>query len=134
MRSRVSRSQVLETLGAYRTDAFPAFYAASSGLAAPHRFDDAREVAAASDAACALGIDAGLLLAVPHPSPADGDVIEAADADPAIDGARVTPFVLGCVNALTDGAAVRSNVALVENNAHVGADVAVVLAEAPRDE
>ena len=126
MRSRVSRSQVLETLGAYRTDAFPAF---SSGLAAPHRFDDAHEVAAASDAARAPGIDAGLLLAVPHPSPADGDVIEAADADPAIDGARVTPFVLGRVNALTDGAAVRSNVALVENNARVGADVAVALAE-----
>ena len=66
------------------------------------------------------------------------DVIEAAvtralaeaEADPSVDGARVTPFVLGRVNQLTDGAAVRSNVALVENNARVGADVAVALAEA----
>ena len=41
----------------------------------------------------------------------------------------VTPFVLARVNELTRGAAVRSNVALVENNARVGADVAVALVE-----
>ena len=139
--SRSLSLEVLETLGvivgALRADDFPAFYAASSGLAAPHAFADAREVARASDAARALGVESGLLLAVPHPSPADGDAIEAAvrralaeaDADPRVGGARVTPFVLARVNELTRGAAVRSNVALVENNARVGADVAVALVE-----
>ena len=116
--SRSLSLEVLETLGvivgALRADDFPAFYAASSGLAAPHAFADAREVARASDAARALGVESGLLLAVPHPSPADGDAIEAAvrralaeaDADPRVGGARVTPFVLARVNELTRGAAV----------------------------
>jgi len=45
-----------------------------------------------------------------------------------IRGAAVTPFVLQAVNMLTQGAALRANIALVRNNAQRGSEVAKALA------
>jgi len=45
-----------------------------------------------------------------------------------IRGAAVTPFVLQAVNVLTQGAALRANIALVRNNAQRGSEVAKALA------
>jgi len=45
-----------------------------------------------------------------------------------IRGAAVTPFVLQAVNVLTQGAALRANIALVRNNARRGSEVAKALA------
>jgi pseudouridine-5'-phosphate glycosidase len=46
-----------------------------------------------------------------------------------VSGAATTPFVLKHVADATGGASLASNIALVLNNAQVGAQVAVALAE-----
>lgn len=131
----------LETLGvlvaSLGVDAFPGFYSPSKA-ASPHRVETAAEAAAVSDAAVALGLPAGVLLACPNPDVANGAVIDAAvdealreaAADPSVAGPAVTPFVLGRVAELTGGISVDSNRALVLNNCRVGAEVAVALAAA----
>jgi pseudouridine-5'-phosphate glycosidase len=44
-------------------------------------------------------------------------------------GRAITPFILARVNQITGGASLEANIALVNNNARVGADIAVALAE-----
>ena len=48
-------------------------------------------------------------------------------------GREVTPFLLERVRALTGGASLEANVALVKNNAAVGARIAVALAQMDRE-
>ena len=140
----ISRTlQVLETNGvptvAYRTDEFPAFFSPHSGVAAPARVDDAEQVAAAFEAARELGLSHGMLVAVPNQSPAEGaaveDAIQSALAEAAeleICGQAVTPFLLKRVAEKTAGESLRSNMALVEQNAVVGAEIARAIAEQTR--
>jgi len=140
----ISRTlQVLETNGvptvAYRTDEFPAFFSPHSGVAAPARVDDAEQVAAAFEAARELGLSHGMLVAVPNQSPAEGaaveDAIQSALAEAAeleISGQAVTPFLLKRVAEKTAGESLRSNMALVEQNAVVGAEIAIAIAEKAR--
>lgn len=129
----------LETFGvpamAYRTDEFPAFFSPKSGVAAPLRVDSAEEVALAMLAGKELGLPNGMLVAVPNDDPAGGAVESAiqealAEAEAAgIEGRDVTPFILKRVAEKTSGESLRSNMALVKNNATVGADIAVAIAE-----
>ena len=129
----------LETLGvpavALGTDEFPAFFSPASGVASPLRAESAREVAAAYLAGLELSLPNGMLVAVPNADPAGGAVegaIQRALAEAAsrgIEGRAVTPFVLQRVAERTGGDSLRSNMALVKNNARVGADVAVAIAE-----
>ena len=42
-----------------------------------------------------------------------------------IKGRDITPYILKRVNELTHGKSLQSNIALVENNAKIGADIAV---------
>jgi pseudouridine-5'-phosphate glycosidase len=49
-------------------------------------------------------------------------------------GRHVTPFLLKRVRELSGGASLTANLALVKNNAKVGADIAVALAELARDD
>jgi pseudouridine-5'-phosphate glycosidase len=51
-----------------------------------------------------------------------------------VKGADVTPFLLKRVRELSGGASLEANLALVRNNAEVGADVAVALARLAADE
>ncbi len=44
-----------------------------------------------------------------------------------IKGAEITPFLLKRINELTEGDSSRSNIALIKNNASVGAKIAVNL-------
>jgi len=44
-----------------------------------------------------------------------------------INGALITPFLLKRINTLTGGESSRSNVALIKNNAKIGAQIAVEL-------
>ena len=131
--------EVLETNSvptvAYRTDEFPAFFSPRSGVAAPARMDTAEQVAGAFGAAHALGLSHGMLVAVPNnQDPAGAQVEDAiqsalveAEAQ-AIHGQAVTPFLLQRVAEKTGGASLRSNMALVEQNAVVGAEIAVAVA------
>jgi pseudouridine-5'-phosphate glycosidase len=130
--------ETLETLGVPvvvdGSDEFPAFYTRGSGFPAPLRADGPEEVAATMHAAWSLGLDAGIVVA--HPVPA-ADEIPAAEIDSVIaraladldergiNGRDATPFLLGRIVELTDGASLTTNIALVRENARVGSAIAV---------
>lgn len=133
--------EYLETAGvpviAYGQDAFPAFWSRDSGLKAPLRMDSAGEIAAAARMRAALGLPGGQLVANPIPAEAEiareviGPVIEAALAEAATQGIAakaVTPFLLNRIFELTEGRSLTANVALVLNNARLGAAIAGALA------
>ena len=120
-------------VGAWKSDEFPAFFSPTSGCKAPSRFDDAMSVARAYVSSRTLGLSSGMLVAVPNHDPA-GEHVERAikeallEAEAAgIEGRDVTPFILRAVNEKTGGDSLRSNIALVKNNASVGADIAVAV-------
>jgi pseudouridine-5'-phosphate glycosidase len=128
----------LETLGVpvvgYRTDEFPAFYTRRSGYAAPLRADSAAEIAAMMRAMDDLGLGSGISVA--NPVPEDDEVpaerIDAvidqalADADErGIHGKDTTPYLLGRIVELTGGESLAANIALVKNNARLGAEIAL---------
>ncbi len=133
--------EVLETLGvpviAYGQDALPAFWSRDAGLMAPLRLDTAAEVAAAHRMRARLGLPGGQLIANPIPAEAE---IPAATLAPliaqALDEAKaqgvtakeVTPFLLGRTLELTEGRSLTANIALVRNNARLGAEIACALA------
>ena len=129
--------EVLETRGvpviAYRQDDFPAFWSRSSGMKAPLRMETAAESAAAQVMRGQLGLPGGQLVANPIPVEAEiaraeiMPVIEAALAEAAAQGVAakaVTPFLLQRIFELTDGRSLDANVALVLNNARLGAAIA----------
>jgi pseudouridylate synthase len=114
-------------------DEVPGFYARGSGVRTPWRVDDAPAAARLAREHLALGLGSGMLICVPVPEDAAllGDVAGAAveraiaDADAAgIAGPDLTPWLLGRVAELTNGAAVRANTALIVNNARVAAEIA----------
>lgn len=129
--------EVLETLGvpviACGQDDFPAFWSRSSGLPAPLRMDQPGEIAAAHLMRERLGLPGGQLVA--NPIPADAEipratltpVIEQALSeanDQGVAAKDVTPFLLQRIFELTKGASLTANVALVMNNAALGARIA----------
>ncbi|HTJ71383.1 MAG TPA: pseudouridine-5'-phosphate glycosidase [Actinospica sp.] len=137
--------ETMETLGvpviSYGTDDFPAFFSRSSGFAAPMRSDSPAELAAIMRTKWDLGIRGGLNIANPIPEadevPSEqiDSIIEQALADmdaKGIKGKEATPFLLGRIVEITDGESLRANIALVKNNARLGAAVAVAYAELVR--
>ena len=81
-----------------------------------------------------LGLDGGVVIANPIPVadeiPADeiGVIIEQALADMerlGISGKDATPYLLGRIVEITDGASLTANIALVRANARLGAAIAV---------
>jgi pseudouridine-5'-phosphate glycosidase len=137
--------ETLETLRvpvlAYRTDEFPAFFSRTSGHPAPIRVDTPDEIAAIMTTKRELGIGGGMVVANPIPAadeiPADkiDSIIERAieDMDSRwIHGKEATPFLLRRIVELTDGASLSANIALVNNNARLGAEVAIAYASLGR--
>jgi len=137
--------EVLETLGvpviAYGQDLLPAFWSATSEMPAPLRMNSAAEVAAAMRMRAAMGLDGGQLVANPIPAEAEipaeelRPVIEQALAEAEAQGIAakaVTPFLLGRIFELTEGRSLDANIALVLNNARLGAAIAVELSATRR--
>ncbi len=133
--------EVLETQGvpviAFGQDEFPAFWSRSSGLKAPLRLDSAAAIAAAHRMRARLGLPGGQLIANPIPAEAEIPrtailpVIEAALEEAAaqgIAGKAVTPFLLQRIFEMTEGQSLQSNIALVLNNARLGAAISAELA------
>jgi pseudouridylate synthase len=131
----------LETLRvpviAHGTDEFPAFFSRRSGHAAPLRVDSAGEIAEVMRAAWDLGIASGLAVVEPIPEadeiPADqiDAIIGQALADMeagGVHGKDATPFLLGRIVEITRGASLTANIALVKNNARLGAQIAAAYA------
>ena len=131
----------LETLGipvvGYRTSELPAFFTAESGIRLPLRVDTAAEVVRLFRAHRALGRESALLVVQPPPAPValsrsevDRAVAHAVDRAGAegIRGAAVTPYLLAAVERETGGRSLGANLALLEANAALAADIAVELA------
>jgi pseudouridine-5'-phosphate glycosidase len=130
----------LETLGVtvigYRTEEFPGFFTARTGLKVPAVAESASQIAAAYRASRALGRPSALLVVQPPPADAalDAQLVEAAVAH-ALEGARtagvrgaaVTPFLLAAVERETGGRSLATNLALLEANAALAAEIAVAL-------
>ncbi|MEQ8390783.1 MAG: pseudouridine-5'-phosphate glycosidase [Thalassospira sp.] len=131
----------LETLGvpviAYGTDEFPAFYSIESGQKSPLRLDSPDEIAAFLKSKWEFGLEGGVVIG----NPPEADKALAREAiEGAIDdalaaaktqnilGRDVTPFLLERVTKLTEGKSLDANIALVRNNARLGAKIAVAMA------
>jgi len=126
------------TLLGYRTDEFPGFFTMSTGLRVPARVESAAEVAGVLRHARALGRPGAVLVVQPPPAAAalDGDLVESAVAEAlvlaraaGVRGAAVTPFLLAAVERATAGRSLAANLALLESNAGLAAEVAVALRE-----
>jgi pseudouridine-5'-phosphate glycosidase len=130
----------LETHGVpvvgYGTDEFPAFYSRESGLKLDARADTAEEVAAIARAQWEAGLSSGLLVCVPCPAEAAqpfdemeraiNTAVSEAEAG-GVRGKAVTPFLLTRIAELTHGASKTANLALLQNNARVAAQIAAAL-------
>lgn len=132
--------EVLETAGVpvvgYGSGEFPAFFTRTSGLPVTARADSPAEVAALWQAHRALGGGSGMLLAVPPPADdalAEDEVEQAiavalGEAERQhIRGNAVTPFLLKSLVQQSGGRTLRTNIALLLNNATVAAQVAVAI-------
>jgi pseudouridine-5'-phosphate glycosidase len=130
--------EVLETKGitvlGYGTDEFPAFFTPRSGLTLAHRANSAQEVADVMKAKWGVGLQGGILVANPVPEEHGFDAGAATEAALAaaeaggVEGKALTPFLLKHIAEATQGKSLAANVALVKNNARVGAQVAVAYA------
>lgn len=124
------------TVVGYECDDLPAFYSQHSGLPVDVRADSPDEVAEIFRAQVSLGIQRALLVTVPVPA---GFEVPADDLDRSLNlalreaeeqqvaGRALTPFLLSRMAQASDGATLRANLSLLENNARVAALIACAL-------
>jgi pseudouridylate synthase len=135
--------EVLETNGvpviSVGQDNFAAFFTQDSGLKADFRIDEPEAQARFIRIKWALGLKGGVLISNPVPFESEipaaqiNQIIDAALQEATtqgIAGKQVTPYLLKRINELTQGASLKTNIALVKNNARVGALLSVALAKA----
>ncbi|XP_071753678.2 uncharacterized protein LOC139910311 [Centroberyx gerrardi] len=117
---------------------FPAFFSPQSGFTSPYHVCNPEEAAELIAGTLSLGLQSGVLLAVPVPEQhaAAGQQIEEAiqtavaeASAKGIKGRDVTPFILQKVNELTEGKSLQANIALIHNNAKVGSQIACALSK-----
>ncbi|EJF66774.1 indigoidine synthase A-like protein [Dichomitus squalens] len=141
--------EYLETLGvpvvSYGpTDDFPAFYTRRSGFKSPWRIDDPESAARILNTHRQLGMSNGALFAVPIPEEYEsvGEELQRA-VEQAIKeseangvsrrGKEATPWLLKRVSELTAGKSLNSNIALIENTATIGGQIAVAYSQLARE-
>lgn len=124
------------TVVGYGTDEMPAFYSRRSGLAVDVRADSPEEVALIAAARQSLKLEGATLVCVPVPEdaeiPADTlqEVLDEALNEAQgrnIAGRELTPFLLSRMAERSGGATLSSNIALLEKNARVAAEIACAL-------
>jgi len=135
----------LEELGVsvvgYRCDLLPFFVSGHADVVLEHRVDTPVEAAALALALRRLDVSSSVVLCnrVPDGLALDRDVV--ADAVRACEeeavsrgvrGKDLTPFLLSCLAERTGGQSLRANLALLESNAGLAAEVASGLASAAR--
>jgi pseudouridine-5'-phosphate glycosidase len=117
----------------YQCDELPAFYSRKSGLPIDARVESADDVANIYRAQRDLGIQSALLVVVPVPAqfevPAEElqIVLTTALEDAewkGVAGPALTPFLLSQMAERSGGSTLRANIALLENNARVAAEIA----------
>jgi pseudouridine-5'-phosphate glycosidase len=130
--------EYLETSGipvlTYGQDDFPAFYSRKSGFKSPLRLDSTEEIANMMNIKWEMGLNGSVLIANPI-NQADEvpfekmegfiqDCLKEADSQK-ISGKNITPFLLKRIAEITGGDSLKSNIALVKNNAVLGARIAL---------
>eukprot|EP00163_Fabomonas_tropica_P029885 TRINITY_DN657_c0_g1_i2.p1 TRINITY_DN657_c0_g1~~TRINITY_DN657_c0_g1_i2.p1 ORF type:complete len:381 (+),score=70.08 TRINITY_DN657_c0_g1_i2:179-1321(+) len=134
--------EYLETQGVtvvgYGVDEFPAFFTRNSHCPVPTRLDTPGQCAALIDANARLALGTGIVIGVPVPRQHEAHALTVEKAtqqalqetqDKGIVGRDITPYILKRVNELTSGTSLQTNIALVHNNALVGSQIAVSLAQ-----
>jgi pseudouridine-5'-phosphate glycosidase len=132
--------EYLEMLGVpvlgYQTDEFPGFYSRISGLKVTVRVNSPLEAADIALAQWNLHIQRAVLVANPLPEDEailpeemEGHIKQALKEanEQEINGYQVTPFLLKRINELSGGKSLKANLALLYNNARIGAEIAVAL-------
>lgn len=134
-------AEKLEELGVtvvgHRCDRMPHFLVTGSAVPLEHRVDGAADAAAILAAASAAGVPGATLLCNPVPPDAAMDAVaveaavhaaEADARDAGVTGKAVTPFLLSRLAHHTGGASLEANLALLESNAALAAEIAVLSA------
>ena len=134
----------LETLGVpiigYRTGEMPGFFTAETGLTLSTRAENVKEVAAIWRAHRELGRKTAMLVVQPPPADvalprraveeAVESAMQAAQSE-GVHGGALTPFLLAAVERETGGRSLGANLALLEANAMLAAEIAGELAHGP---
>jgi pseudouridine-5'-phosphate glycosidase len=129
--------EYLETSGipvvTFGQDDFPAFYSRKSGFKSPLRHDSAEEIANLMHVKWQMGLNGSVLIANPIMQVDEvpfekmegfiQDCLKEAD-NQKISGKNITPFLLKRIAEITGGDSLKSNIALVKNNAVLGAKIA----------
>jgi pseudouridine-5'-phosphate glycosidase len=132
--------EVLETRGVpvigHGCETMPAFWSRQSPFRAPLTLHKPEQIAHFHQTRQALGLGGGILVANPVPQDQEIPAAEmaryidaaqkAAEAQH-ISGKAVTPFLLSKILELTSGRSLKTNIALVENNARLAAEIAKAL-------
>jgi pseudouridylate synthase len=129
--------EYLETMGipiiGYQTDEFPAFYSQSSGLPVSATATTPADVVKIAQSHWNLGLNSAILVVAPPPAeyavPRQEieDIIQKALEDAKKDnihGPATTPYLLKRVSELSGGSSLKANLALLRNNAEIGAQIA----------
>jgi pseudouridine-5'-phosphate glycosidase len=138
--------EYLETCGVpvigYQTDEFPAFYSASSGLPVNYKAQMPGEIAHIAQKHWEIGLKSAILVA--NPPPADNDIprdqidqiIQQAISESdqrSLSGSQLTPFLLQRISELTQGASLKTNLALLRNNSALAGQIASAIFKDRRD-
>ncbi|MTI19289.1 pseudouridine-5'-phosphate glycosidase [Rhodobacteraceae bacterium RKSG542] len=132
--------EVLETRGVpvigYNCDTLPAFWSRTSTHKVPYRMDTEEDIANIIQTREEFGDHGGVLVA--NPVPQDDEIpaheigvfiekaLEAAEEQGVL-AKDVTPFILGHIFEATEGRSLKTNIALVKNNAILAAGIAKAL-------
>lgn len=124
------------TVLGWNCDELPAFYSRTSGLEVDEKVTSAAEVAKVASARNDLGLTAAVLVVVPVPRQVEvpasviESLLQAAMKEASTAGVRgkdVTPYLLTKLAENSNGKTLAANIALLENNARVAAEIAGVL-------
>jgi pseudouridine-5'-phosphate glycosidase len=134
--------EILETMAVpivgYQTDELPSFYARRSGIKLAITADTPRAIASLALTHWRLGLSSALLVVVPVPA---ADEIPLAEVSSLckmaiteaereqISGKAVTPYLLATLDRLSNGRTVKTNLALLANNARTAAEIAMALTQ-----
>jgi pseudouridine-5'-phosphate glycosidase len=129
--------EYMETLGipvvTFGQDAFPSFYSRKSGFQSPLRLDNPLEIARLLKSKWEIGLKGAVLIANPIASEYEVEnekietfILDALDKakSEGIKGKELTPFLLKTIANQSKGESLEANIALVKNNARLGALIA----------